>query len=351
MARCIDKLSKEEIIKIMEDYGNRSSFSKNQHSVYKVSEEKYPGLVDEILPKTKKTWRELGEEINKKQLILFIKKHPTRTSLIKNNLLYHKLCINKYPGLIEELFPKNWEMFKGKTDRQIKRMIIKDMKGCPTRSRFKWDYSFQYSYAEDHFPGLIDKYLPKLESAVNSMGELTTKLFLETLFESEFINCRPDWLVNEKTGRKLELDGYCEKLSLAFEYGNHVNCRAKNYPEKMKKIRQRDAIKKRRCKSLGIKLIQIKKDVFEFSNPEEEFRKILKKEFFRLNIDIPVNFKDVKFLPIFPHGYKYDLKTIWKIAKKFRSISQFQRKKSGAYKAARRSGILHLIRDYFKKSS
>src|SRR5690606_5877566 len=40
----------------------------------------------------------------------------------------------------------------------------------------------------------------------------------EEWFGEPFIKIRPEWLVNPKTNYKLELDGYCEKLNIAFEY-------------------------------------------------------------------------------------------------------------------------------------
>ena len=40
----------------------------------------------------------------------------------------------------------------------------------------------------------------------------------EDILGEKFPNVRPSWLLNKKTGYRLELDGYCPKLKLAFEY-------------------------------------------------------------------------------------------------------------------------------------
>jgi hypothetical protein len=48
-------------------------------------------------------------------------------------------------------------------------------------------------------------------------GEQITRCIFEFVFEEEFTQIRPEWLIGSKN-RVLELDGYCEKLNLAFEF-------------------------------------------------------------------------------------------------------------------------------------
>ena len=38
----------------------------------------------------------------------------------------------------------------------------------------------------------------------------------EDILGEKFPNVRPSWLLNKETGCRLELDGYCQKLKLAF---------------------------------------------------------------------------------------------------------------------------------------
>ena len=40
----------------------------------------------------------------------------------------------------------------------------------------------------------------------------------EDILGEKFPNVRPSWLLNKETGYRLELDGYCPKLKLAFKY-------------------------------------------------------------------------------------------------------------------------------------
>ena len=49
-------------------------------------------------------------------------------------------------------------------------------------------------------------------------GEEMTREIFENMFGETFPRIRPEWLINKNNKSKLELDGYCEKLKIAFEY-------------------------------------------------------------------------------------------------------------------------------------
>ena len=77
----------------------------------------------------------------------------------------------------------------------------------------------------------------------------------ENILGKKFPNVRPSWLLNYETGYCLELDGYCKKLKLAFEYDRIQHHK---YPNPFhrdlsdfhrQKKDTRDKIKNRRCKS------------------------------------------------------------------------------------------------------
>lgn len=50
-----------------------------------------------------------------------------------------------------------------------------------------------------------------------SYGELYSREIISTMFNKEFLSCRPNWLQNIHSGKNLELDIYCEDLNIAFE--------------------------------------------------------------------------------------------------------------------------------------
>ena len=90
--------------------------------------------------------------------------------------------------------------------------------------------------------------------------ERTCRLFFERFFEKKFLKCRPDWLVNS-TGNRMELDGYCQELKMAFEYQGEQH--STNSPAifhkvtSLKKRKMFDEEKRVLCKKQGIELIEI----------------------------------------------------------------------------------------------
>lgn len=81
----------------------------------------------------------------------------------------------------------------------------------------------------------------------------------------DFPRSRPVWLKQERTGRSLELDGYCERLDIAFEHdGEHHY----TWPNTFHKTKQdyneqkdRDSIKDGICARRGVLLIRIRQDI------------------------------------------------------------------------------------------
>ncbi len=102
-----------------------------------------------------------------------------------------------------------------------------------------------------------------------SHTEPTSKIFdreheIRTLFETHFgkpfPKTRPEWLVNDYTGQRLELDGYCEELCVAFEFQGPDHYRKGKYndtDEKLKKQLYRDGTKRFECMRHGVKLYEI----------------------------------------------------------------------------------------------
>jgi hypothetical protein len=95
----------------------------------------------------------------------------------------------------------------------------------------------------------------------SGQGEEICRAFMEAMFCTPFPKCRPDFLEYRKTGRPLELDGYCSELAVAFEHHGMQHYREvslfKDSRISFAERKCRDRFKKRRCQSLGILLIEI----------------------------------------------------------------------------------------------
>ena len=96
-----------------------------------------------------------------------------------------------------------------------------------------------------------------------SFGERLTRKYLKKCFLKEpvFYNYRQAGIINDKTSAELELDIFYPNLLVAFEF----NGRQHKTDEKQK---ERDKIKKKKCKELGILLItlwskDLKRDMYK----------------------------------------------------------------------------------------
>lgn len=105
------------------------------------------------------------------------------------------------------------------------------------------------------------------------------RLYIERLTGKKFPKASPSWLVHRSTGRRLQLDGYCEELKIAFEhdgeqhytYPNTWHKTEKEYEESC----ERDKLKNLYCKENGVKLIRIRASIAE-DKIEEYIEKQLK---------------------------------------------------------------------------
>jgi hypothetical protein len=86
------------------------------------------------------------------------------------------------------------------------------------------------------------------------------KTFRE-LFDQEFPSLFPEWLRRPDTGSRLQLDGYCESLKIAFEHNglqHYEVCDFFHMSEKdLLDLKYRDSIKLQKCGEKGIFLIII----------------------------------------------------------------------------------------------
>lgn len=110
-------------------------------------------------------------------------------------------------------------------------------------------------------------------SIKNSKGwcpQCTGKLFsenivrriFEMIFNKKFIKIKPKWLKMKNS--YLELDGYCEELSLAFEHNGIQHYKLTSFSKTqtiLNKIKNRDRKKIQLCKNNGVKLVVVP-DIF-----------------------------------------------------------------------------------------
>jgi hypothetical protein len=129
----------------------------------------------------------------------------------------------------------------------------------------------------------------------SSLGERICRLFFERLFGADFPSSFPKWLrLNNKV--KLELDGFNEKLKIAFEHQGeqHFNTKTQfiKSDAKLNERIQYDKIKRELCKINGVILIEVP----EINNKikPRELKDFIKAECLKAQIIIPANFDDIE---------------------------------------------------------
>lgn len=121
----------------------------------------------------------------------------------------------------------------------------------------KGSWSDTYYY----LPHPISK--PSSSPKKDSLGETKTREFLEKYFRKSFVKTRPNFLSNQVTGNRfnLEFDCYNEELKLAVEYNGRQHYEYVPFFHKNKEAfynqKYRDELKRIKCRDLGIRLIEI----------------------------------------------------------------------------------------------
>jgi len=129
-------------------------------------------------------------------------------------------------------------------------------------------------------------------TCVSSIGEEKCRFILESLTNHKFIRTR------KALGNGWELDGFCKKINLAFEYqGIQHYKRVKKWQTSKQfcELQQRDKDKTKLCKQNGIKKINITYEISDNSQLVE----LIKEWLTRINIPIlgSVDWKNFSFLP------------------------------------------------------
>jgi hypothetical protein len=126
----------------------------------------------------------------------------------------------------------------------------------------------------------------------NSKSEEITRAILENLFGTKFPKNRPEWLRNSR-GRRMELDGFAEDISVAFEFQGAQHFLANTYfKNDLAQRIEDDRIKAELCRKNNVSLL-----IFTYLDKYEDFHIIAKRqlETFGIIVDCdyqkPVNFE------------------------------------------------------------
>lgn len=130
----------------------------------------------------------------------------------------------------------------------------------------------------------------------SGLGERICREYFEQIFSADFSRCRPSWLKNED-GVLLELDGYNERLKIAFEHQCQYHYNLKGYfsasPKELKERKRIDRLKLRLCTKNGVRVFQIKEIPKDQSVENLKFE--IESQAKKLKIKFPKNFGSMNF--------------------------------------------------------
>lgn len=116
------------------------------------------------------------------------------------------------------------------------------------------------------------------------LSERISRVYFEKIFGFPFPKAKPIWLIN-KDGHRMEYDGFCKELKIAFEYNGpqHYMEIKKFTPSRdaLEKRRRDDAVKKQLSQNHGVKLI-----VINYLDNLDVLPEIIKKKSVKLGIDV-----------------------------------------------------------------
>ncbi len=140
-------------------------------------------------------------------------------------------------------------------------------------------------------PDVLQPYFKKnrklaLEKEPNvSRGETVSKKAAEKIFKKRFQKIRPDFLKNNVTGMNLEIDIFNEELKLGIEYSGRQHYEFVPFFHKNKEAflnqKYRDEIKRMKCQTEGINLIEI-----PYTVPLEDIESFIRLEAKKMGYDI-----------------------------------------------------------------
>jgi len=189
-------------------------------------------------------------------------------------------------------------------------------KKIKTKDCFEWEccaghkFIASFSYVKNH----------RIWCSKCSSGlyERIVKEYFEQLFNNKFPKIRPEWLISPKTGYRLELDGYCMELGIAFEHNGGQHYKQLDWFNKanFNDIKYNDRIKEKLCIENNVVLISIP-ELFKYTKLES-LKDLIKKECLKNNIIIPENYDNmvVNLLKAYSFSEKDKLIEIKKIASK-----------------------------------
>jgi hypothetical protein len=147
------------------------------------------------------------------------------------------------------------QLIKAKEHAEKRGGICLSKKYNGSLSKLKFKCKNKHIFYMVYYCAIDNKHWCPKCSRTNNISEEICRAYFEQMFGEKFINVRPNWL-KKSNGYNLELDGYCEKLNLAFEHNGTFHY--KNKKRDNSACIKNDKLKLKMCKKYNVYLIVIK---------------------------------------------------------------------------------------------
>lgn len=177
---------------------------------------------------------------------------------------------------------KTYEELNNVAKQRGGRLISTDIKN--NKYKLKWECNYLHSWNASPNAVLRGQWCP---TCSDGLGERIVREFFEQYFQLPFHKAHPNWL-KTITGSTLELDGFNEKLSLAFEHQGmqHYKHLKRFHRTKIEFQNQllRDKEKIAKCNEYGVKLILVPE--VPFLTPLDKLKDFLSEELIKYGFTI-----------------------------------------------------------------
>ncbi len=134
--------------------------------------------------------------------------------------------------------------------------------------KYEWQCAQGHRWKTDAHVVISGSWCSECQSG---LGERYCRSVFEAIFGRPFLRTRPEWLTG-RSGKRLELDGYCEELGIAFEHNGRQHTRKGGLFARTRtglaEISKRDRRKAALCMKRGVRLMTIR-ELFSITNPDD----------------------------------------------------------------------------------
>ncbi len=209
-------------------------------------------------------------------------------------------CAKKEKGTIEEM----QQIAKERMGKCLSSVYVN------TETKLEWQCSRGHQWPATPHAIKAGQWCPYCATN-NSRGEQICLAFFEQLFQSEFKRIKPDWLINIQTKGKLQLDGFNEKLMLAFEHQGiqHYQFVKKKFHKTNDHFllgQENDKIKEELCKKNKVTLILVPEIPTKIKI--NDLKNYIKAECIKNGFPLPGDYDKIEVIP--PKLYDEDEKKL-----------------------------------------